>query len=67
MKKLGLVALLALVAVAPGAFASKPTFWTPQSTAITQVSASCIRYCRDVCIANGETCAICGPNCCACN
>lgn len=69
MKRLVLaLGLLALVALAPNALSAKGSSWTiVDPTNTKSLSLSCAQYCRTVCIANGETCASCGFNCCACN
>lgn len=69
MKRLGLaLVMLALVALVPAALSADRAAWSPGDSVSTQyISQSCAQYCRTVCIANGETCAFCGPNCCACN
>lgn len=67
MKRLGLALLmLALVAFAtPTLFSANSGL--PGGGAETQaISQSCIQYCRNVCIAIGETCCFCGTNCCGC-
>lgn len=60
MKKLGtplrLVTLVAVLLVALAAGAPQPV----------QGQMSCWQYCREVCIANGETCCFTSPYTCGC-
>ena len=62
-KALGLVALFALV---PSAMTAGGASWTTQSLSTEQIGSSCARYCREVCILNGEPCCFLGPNTCGC-
>jgi hypothetical protein len=66
-KKLGLVlALLALTSI-PGSLTAKSSIFAQLDLLPTaSLSANCAQVCRE-CILNGETCGICGPNCCGCN
>lgn len=67
MKKLrtalGLIALCVLV---PNALTAGSALWAPQDLTVSQLSGNCARFCRDVCIANGEPCCILDPNTCGC-
>ena len=67
-KKLGLIGrLIAVSALVPTALMAGSPARTIQGATSTQgLSASCARFCRDVCIANGEPCCILGPNTCGC-
>jgi hypothetical protein len=61
MKKLSPALRLAtLIALVPVAFAA---VGAPQPD---QEQMSCRQYCREVCIANGETCCMITPNTCGC-
>lgn len=68
MKKLGLalvIAALAAVASSPVA-AGKAELTSLNISGATYLSANCAAVCRQ-CILMGETCGICGTNCCGCN
>jgi hypothetical protein len=65
MKKLGLALVIAAVASSPVA-AGKAEPSSLNISGATYLSGNCQQICRE-CILNGETCAICGPNCCGCN
>ena len=63
---LGLIALLALL---PGAITARSVRVDPRlspAAMTATIGPSCTRYCRDVCIANGEPCCFVGYDSCGC-